>query len=283
MTTRKKAASKKEVATTHDKIMTPGTKENEEFSKRQDKLRIGMIQVKSPTPQYLNVRIKGLTELMTHPFSIKALRMMEEKHMTVQTKTKPPRPLKNPVEEMFWSFHWGLGAPKGFKQLSPKEGRCVGIPTVPLVAVKSAIVSTIRMQNPELFKKDLQRILFIRGFEDLSHAPIEFDAAKGLEGRFDYVKVSNGAPDVRYRPEFFPWALSFQIEYMPEFWEEKTILDAIQSAGYLNGIGEYRMEKGGSFGRFCLDEKLTGKADLFKRIGKAKAQKINLGVTKEGV
>lgn len=269
------------VQTVHDKILTPGTKENAEFQKRQANVRIGMIRIETPQPQIINVRVKGSTELVTHPFSVKAMRQIEETQMTEKTKVKAPRKPKNPIEEMFWSFHWGMGIPNGFTQTSEKEGWCEGIPTFPLIAIKSAIVDTIKMQQPEYYKKDLQRILFIRGFENLHHAPIEFDPAQ-MHGRLDYVKLANGNPDIRYRPEFYPWALSFQVEYMPNFWNEKTILDAIQSAGYLNGVGEFRIERGGSFGRFCIDSELTGKADLFERIGRAQPKRLNLAVTKQG-
>jgi len=271
------------VKNVHDKILTPGTKENAAFVERQQNLRIGTIRLQAPQPKFLNVRIGGITELIVHPFSIKALRQIEATHMRGPTKMKEPRKAKNPVEEMFWSFHWGMGQPGKIVQKNKTEGYCMGIPTFPLVAVKSAIVDTIRMQNKELFKKDLQRILFIRGFENLHHAPIEFNAATGMEGRFDYVKLANGQPDIRYRPEFYPWALSFQIEYLPEFWDEETILNAIQAAGYLNGLGEYRMERGGSMGRFAIDEKATGDPRLPQKVGKAKKQKINLTVTKTSV
>ena len=270
-----------ETQTTHDKINTPGTKENIEFNARKGKLRIGMIQVKSPIPQYLDVRVNGISELVTHPFSKKAMRQIEETQMTEKTRVKAVRTPKNPVEEMFYAFHWGMGTPK-MVQTGPKEGYCMGIPTFPLIAIKSAMVDTIKMQNPELYKKDLQRILFIRGYEDLDHAPIEFNAKKDMNGRLDYVKLANGSHDIRYRPSFFSWALSFQIEYMPEYWQESTILDAVQGAGYLNGIGEFRMERGGSWGRFQIDNKMTGKANLSKLVGKAKPQKINLAVTKVG-
>lgn len=269
------------VASVHDKIMTPGTKEHAAFTEKQRQVRIGIINVKSPRPQYLNVRAGGVTELVSHPFSRKAMIQMEEIQMREKTKVKEARKPKNPVEEMFWAFHWGMGIPK-MVQTGEKTGYCVGIPTFKLTAIKSAIIDTLKMQQPELYKKDLQRILFLRGFEDLHHAPIEFNAKTGLNGRLDYVKLANGSHDIRYRPEFFPWAISFQVEYMPEYWSEQTILDAIQNAGYLNGIGEWRMERGGAWGRFAIDPKLTGKKDLLARIGKAKPQRINLAVTKIG-
>jgi hypothetical protein len=58
---------------------------------------------------------------------------------------------------------------------------------------------------------------------------------------------------LRARPKFDAWACTFTIEFDPVLVPEpKLILDILQDAGGRIGVGDYRPNRGGWFGRFAV-------------------------------
>lgn len=57
---------------------------------------------------------------------------------------------------------------------------------------------------------------------------------------------------VRTRPRFDRWALSFFIEYDEEEISREVINELLVYAGRRSGLGDYRPQKGGPYGRFIV-------------------------------
>jgi len=56
---------------------------------------------------------------------------------------------------------------------------------------------------------------------------------------------------MRYRPKIFPWKLTFKIEYDDEdIPDPKLLKDCLEVAGRRFGIGDFRPERNGQFGKF---------------------------------
>jgi hypothetical protein len=53
-----------------------------------------------------------------------------------------------------------------------------------------------------------------------------------------------------YRPKFTTWSLIFDIQYDENVLDENQIMQSLENAGQFVGIGGFRPEKGGIFGRF---------------------------------
>jgi hypothetical protein len=62
--------------------------------------------------------------------------------------------------------------------------------------------------------------------------------------------VVSQARVMAYRPKFDVWSLSFEIIYDESILDEKQILSSFENAGKFIGIGGFRPEKGGIFGRY---------------------------------
>jgi len=62
----------------------------------------------------------------------------------------------------------------------------------------------------------------------------------------------NRAPDVRTRPIFPEWACTFNVRWVKSVVTEKTVTNLLNAAGIIVGIGDWRGEKGGSYGAFEL-------------------------------
>jgi hypothetical protein len=61
-----------------------------------------------------------------------------------------------------------------------------------------------------------------------------------------------GAADLRYRPQFDQWSVDINIEYDADLLQQGDIVNLIDRAGFGVGVGEWRPEKGGEFGRFAV-------------------------------
>lgn len=83
----------------------------------------------------------------------------------------------------------------------------------------------------------------------------------------------NRTPDVRTRPIFPEWACSVTVRYMRDVLSERTIVNLLGAAGYIVGIGDWRPQKGGSYGTF----RIVGDDDVnFQRVVKQQARSAQL-------
>ena len=75
----------------------------------------------------------------------------------------------------------------------------------------------------------------------------------------------NRTPDVRTRPIFEEWACSVDVQYPSSRISASSIANLLAAAGLVMGVGDWRPQKGGSYGQF----RLVSDADAdFRRIVK---------------
>lgn len=79
------------------------------------------------------------------------------------------------------------------------------------------------------------------------------DQAFEVDARAVVVPATRGRV-VRRRPCFNAWSLQFEIEYDDDEISAETLKDLLEYAGKRVGIGDFRPEKGGPFGRFMVTE-----------------------------
>lgn len=68
--------------------------------------------------------------------------------------------------------------------------------------------------------------------------------------REDHVRLTGNTADLRYRPEFSEWEIDIIIDYDADLLKADDIVNLINRAGFGVGIGEWRPEKGGDWGRY---------------------------------
>ena len=84
-----------------------------------------------------------------------------------------------------------------------------------------------------------------------------FDESKPkFEMAEDEVKIGMGTSDLRYRPKFYNWYADLRIEYNSGsgMIDLDSILNMIELGGDMCGLGEWRIEKGGSCGKFHVNK-----------------------------
>lgn len=208
-----------------------------------------IIEIKPLDIQRLNIRIVGDSPLIVHGWSDKAKKMMLATQMK-ETKTKA-KTIREPYDDFIQSLYWLEGkpeesTPKAFEE-AVKNGAKFGFP---VGAIKQAANSAAYRLG--WVKNQMQ----LRGAYFLSTEYGEMFEIKGSvpEMREDMVKIGMGTADLRYRGEFKNWYADMTLEYNASgAMTLEQIMNCINAGGYTCGLGEWRPEKDGTFGKFHIE------------------------------
>ena len=210
-----------------------------------------VVEIQRLDIQRANIRIIGDSPLIVHAWSEKAKRMMFETH-TKATKTTS-REVKDPIYDFINSLYWLEGKPEestveAFDK-AVKNGAKWGFP---VGAIKQA-------GNASAYRMGWTKsIAELRGAYYLAAEYGDMVEIKGSipEIREDMVRVSNGNADIRYRGEFKNWYMDLILEYNASSKITiEQIINIINAGGYACGIGEWRPDKDGTFGKYHVEFK----------------------------
>lgn len=171
--------------------------------------------------EQITLMLIGDSPLIVHAWSEKAKRQMLEKQMMKATKGKEPKDPEADYEACFYRTPTGA---YGF----------------PAIGVKSALVSACRFLDMKMTEA--------RG---AFHIDLEMLTVIGEpRPREDMVRVGVGTADIRYRPEFPQWQIPVPIKFNANAISAEQVANLVNTAGFAIGIGEWRPERNGSYGRF---------------------------------
>jgi hypothetical protein len=114
-------------------------------------------------------------------------------------------------------------------------------PGFPAAAFKAGMVQMA--PNFGLYKKDIRGAVFVLG--DI--IPLNF---KKMYINKVWGKVQGRRPIEIIRPEFADWSCKLTIRYNTQVISPEQIVNLLNWAGFHQGIGDWRPEKGGSFGQY---------------------------------
>lgn len=171
----------------------------------------------------LAITLIGDSPLIMHRWSEKAKKLMLDRQMKVATKGKEA---KDPEADFHDSYY-----------RHPDGGYAF-----PAVAFKNAAVSACRFT-------DNTKMTVARGAFHVEGEFVKIDNAQP-EMREDMVKIAMGTADIRYRAEFKNWRTTVNITYNRRALSADQIVNLFNLAGFGVGVGEWRPERDGSFGRF---------------------------------
>lgn len=180
--------------------------------------------------QQVRLRIRGMSPLIQHQWGEKALQMMRDKHAGKKTKTREVRDCE------------AEGQAAAYRTDDGQYG-------VPAMAIKSAIINAAH-KDIGVEKTLVRKSLFIRCDDSKKILPMDCDEPVITE---DPVRVGMGSTDLRYRPYFHRWSVDMEFEIDAELMQVADLVNLIDRAGFGVGIGEWRPEKGGEYGRFEVD------------------------------
>lgn len=214
------------------------TKKNEE-----------LIEIRPLDIREVPVRIVGDSPLIVHAWSEKAKRQMLETQ-TKATKTKA-KEVRNPVDDFIQSLYWLEGKPEESTEeafnKAVENGAKWGFP---VGAIKQSANSAAYRLGWVKNQMGLRGAYFLKS-EYGEMAEIKGSVPKMRE---DMVRIGMGSADLRYRGEFQNWFVDMLLEYNASGdMTLEQIMNCINAGGYTCGIGEWRPERDGSFGKYHIE------------------------------
>ena len=177
----------------------------------------------------INVRIKGVTPLITHRFSEDVLEKMAAEQQGAAKVKKPPRQPEAECEAACYRT---------------PEGR-YGFPAA---GVKKAMVTA-----GQRFAGEKGTELYGAFSIPVELLELECGAPHMREDRVVLGGMSRTS-SIAYRPEFTPWAAVVPLLFNADFISADQLVNLLRLAGFSVGIGDWRVEKKGSFGQFEVAE-----------------------------
>lgn len=172
--------------------------------------------------QRMEITLIGDSPLICHRWSEKAKKEILDKQMK---KAKGAKEAKDPERDYRESLYELPGGGYGFPAVAFKAAAvtaCTSIGNITKVAARQ----TFHVEG------DMVRIV---GEPRM---------------REDMVRVGMGTADIRYRGEFETWRATLVVSFNGNVLSAEQIMNLFNTAGFGVGIGEWRPEKDGQFGRF---------------------------------
>lgn len=179
------------------------------------------VEVPRPDIKVIKVRIESLSPLICHAWSDKARKMMLDKQTQ---KAKTGREAKDPEQDFLRSLYDLPGGGYGF----------------PASAFKNAMVRAGTYTG--------DKMTYLRGAYFVLGDMVRIEGTP--RQREDMVRVANGAADIRYRAEFPDWSAELEIQFNARSISAEQVVNLASVAGFSVGIGDWRPERDGSYGRF---------------------------------
>lgn len=204
------------------------------------------IIIHAPRYQITQVKIIGVTPLISNAFPEKLIREWEDDRAKEQPGTKGRRKTNRPARDYQREFRDALYPIDG--------GEDHGFPAM---AFKHAMVNACRQVNG-LAMKDAKRLVFV--LHDATSRGYNVVRIIGKpEIRRDMVRLKdmNRTPDLRFRGGFLPWAAILQIEHNLDMINQQSLLNLLVIAGKSEGVGEWRpsSDTSGDNGTFRIAQK----------------------------
>lgn len=206
------------------------------------------------------ITIVGETPLIVHAWGEKAKKEMlaAQQKQKVEKKAKE---IRDPFAEFMDALYWLTPkpedkTPEAFEE-AIQNGAKFGFP---ITAIKQAALSACYRAGIIPNQMGMKCAFYLNAVEGVNPgtgselAQIETDEPPVF--REDMVKIGGmtKVADLRYRPAFNNWKIRLKISLIETgTFTMESVVNAIDMGGFMNGIGEWRMERDGEFGRFHVE------------------------------
>lgn len=219
-----------------------------------------VIQIKRPKIAKANITLVGETPLIIHAWGEKAKKEMLDAQQKKKVDKKA-KEIRDPFAEFMDALYWitpkpAESTPEAFEK-AIMDGAKFGFP---ITAIKQAALSACYRAGIIPNQTGMRCVFYLNSKDGVNLgtgselAVIDTDEPPVF--REDMVKIGGvtKVADLRYRPAFMNWKLHLTISLIEVgTFTMESIINAIDMGGFMNGIGEWRMERDGEFGRFHVE------------------------------
>lgn len=183
----------------------------------------------------VEIPLIGTSPLIVHAWSEKALRAMADKQ---QKKATKGREAKVPFDDFVGSLYWLSDKPEA---VTPEDvdGATFGFPAI---AFKAAAVTACTSTGSITKVAARQAFHVVGEMVEIVGPPPAM--------REDVTRVGMGVADLRYRGQFDPWGVRLRVEVNTAVMSAEQLVNLFSLAGFAVGVGEWRPERDGGYGRF---------------------------------
>lgn len=185
--------------------------------------------------EVVEIPLIGTAPLIVHAWSEKALRQMADKQ---QRKATKGREAKDPRADFIGSLYpldELPDAPTDDDLAAARFG-------FPAVAFKSAAVTACTSTG------SITKVAARQAFHVIGEMVEIIGPPPAM--REDVTRVGMGVADLRYRGQFDPWGARVRVEINTAVISAEQIVNLFNLAGFAVGVGEWRPERDGGYGRF---------------------------------
>jgi len=186
--------------------------------------------------QTLKVTLIGDSPLIVHAWSPKALKQMADKQ---QKKASAGRVAKDPWADFCGSMYWLSERPEKPTEEDVESAR-FGFPAI---AFKAAAVTACTSIGG-VTKVAARQAFHVEG------EMVEIKSAEPPSMREDVTRVGMGVADLRYRGEWQKWSVELLVKFNGNLMSAEQVVSLFDTAGFAVGVGEWRPERDGPYGRF---------------------------------
>jgi len=205
------------------KVVSIATAKKQQPSVEVQRTKSGLVLIPGVRSQKFLTLVIGETPLMAHKFAEKLRKQILDKHMGEATEGRERKdPEANFQAARYRLSDGGDGVPAGGLKAAIVKGFIKGS-GVPVTKAKGAIRVTA-----DDAATNLVRILGPHGVPDWPAM------------REDVVRNASGVIDIRHRPVYWPWAMRLEVEFLPSICSMQQVLQAIATAGFIEGLCEWR-------------------------------------------
>jgi hypothetical protein len=210
------------------------------------------IEITPPNFKTIQLRIEGTAPLMTHKFSEKMRRQIEEKQ-TARDATAKKREPKDYAAEF-----------NAARYIARGNGRKGGWDGVPCGAIRAAMIAACRTVDG-LPMTRAKGAFFIKaqGHDTTDGTPLVRIIGEAVHDTRP-VRLESGVADMRNRPRYDDWAMELEIEFDADMISERDVANLLARAGAQVGLCELRPQApnsfGGDFGTFGVKTSMAKSA-----------------------
>lgn len=183
----------------------------------------------------VEIPLIGTAPLIVHAWSEKVLRAMADKQ---QKKAAKAREAKDPRADFIGSLYLLTELPEKPTDEELSAAR-FGFPSV---AFKSAAVTACTSTGAITKVAARQAFHVVGEMVEIIGPPPAM--------REDVCRVGMGVADLRYRGQFDPWGVRVRVEINTAVISPEQVVNLFALAGFAVGVGEWRPERDGGYGRF---------------------------------
>ena len=216
-----------------------------------------VIKIKPVRVSKADITIVGDTPLCVHKWSEKARKELLDTKQNKKTD-KRKKPPCDPFAEFMDALYWITPEPEEKTPEAFEDAIMHGAKFgFPITAIKQAALAACYRSAQIPNQVGMKCSFFLNateGYDDGTGMELALiDTDEPPELREDPVKVGGATKnaDLRYRPIFRKWKIRMTISLIETgIFSMESVVNAINLGGMMNGIGEWRMERNGDFGRF---------------------------------